>query len=75
MKRKINFYQTDFTKFKVANLLPKFSYSKNVQGWSFNRNYTAIWLRFAVTLSITKRSDLNVDRNMAHAMNVEKYMQ
>jgi len=75
MKREINFYQTDYTKFKVANLLPKVSFSKNVQGWSFTRNYTITWLRFAVTISLIKRSDLNIDRNLAHEQNVAKYMQ
>ena len=74
MKRKINFYQTDFTKFKAANLLPILSYSKNVQGWSFTRNYTITWLRFAVTLSLIERSDLSIDRNLAHEQNVIKYM-
>ena len=75
MKREINFYKTDYTRFKAANLLPNVSFSKNVQGWSFIRNYTITWLRFAVTLSLTKRSDLNVDRNVAHEQNVAKYMQ
>jgi len=75
MKREINFYQTDYTKFKVANLLPKVSFSKNVQGWSSTRNYTITWLRFAVTLRLIKRSDLNIDRNLAHEQNVAKYMQ
>ena len=75
MKREIKFYQTDYTKFKVANLLPKASFSKNVQGWSFTRNYTITWLRFAVTLSLIKRSDLNIARNLAHKHNVARYMQ
>jgi hypothetical protein len=75
MKREIDFYQTDYTRLNAANLLPKVSFSKNVQGWSFIRNYTITWLRFALTLSFTKRSDLNVDRNLAHEQNVAKYMQ
>ena len=74
MKREIYFYKTDFTKFKVANLLPIFSYSKNVQGWSFTRDYTITWLRFALRLSLIKRSDLTIDRNLAHEQNVLKYM-
>ena len=74
MKRKINFYQTDYKKFKTANLLPDVSFSKNVQGWFFTRNYTITWLRFAVTLTLTKRSDLNIDRDLAHEQNVKMYM-
>ena len=65
-KLEIKFYQKNFTRFKVSNLLPKISFSKNVQGWSFTKNYTITWLRFAITLFLIKRSDLGIDRNIAH---------
>lgn len=74
MKTECFFYKSQFAPFKATNLVPRLIYSKNVQGWSFIRTYKYTWLRYAVTLLVIKRSDLNVDRNLAHEQNVAKYM-
>jgi len=73
-ERGLNYYKTDYTSFSVKNLLPKVIFSKNVQGWFFTRNYTFVWLQFAATYWITIRSDINIDREVAHQNNVEKWM-
>ena len=74
MKREVKFYQTQFSPFTGKNLLPKLTFSKNVQGWFFTRNWTITLFRFACTISTTVTKDLDVDRNLAHDQNVSKYM-
>ena len=75
MKREIRFYKYLYAApLQLLNWLPKFKYSKNVQGWWFIRNYTLSWLRWATTYTITIHSDFEVDRNVAHQTNVQRYM-
>jgi len=83
MKRKLKFYKywyaplnfKEYTLLNYNKYIPKFKFSKNVQGWSFTRNYTVYWLKWAITYSTIITSDLNIDRNVAHEMNIKKYMQ
>jgi hypothetical protein len=74
MRRNIHFYRTDYTKFTSTNLIPKFSFSKNVQGWVFTRNYTFECMRYAITLSLLITSDTKIPMNIAHRDNVNKWM-
>ena len=74
MKTEFSFYKSQFAPFKSTNLIPRLRCSKNVQGWSFIQTFTATWFRYAATLWIIKRSDLSIDRNLAHDQNVAKYL-
>ena len=74
MKREFCFYKSWFAGFRIVDLIPIFGFSKNVQGWFFTRNYTLNWLTYCIQFSITKTSDLNEDRNIAHEKNVNRYM-
>ena len=76
MKRKteVDFYKSDYTRFSLVNLLPVFNYGKNVQGYSFTRGITIYWFTYAVTVSVTLRSDDSIDSSLAHEINVQKYM-
>ena len=66
------FYKYSYTSF--WNLIPKIEYSKNVQGWFFTRSLTIYWIRHAITFRKTINSNFNIDRILAHSLNVEKYM-
>jgi hypothetical protein len=72
--RKINFYKSYYSTFRVKDLFPKFSISKNVQGWFFTRIWSLNWFTYVVSFSIIKRSDLNEERNIAHEKNVARYI-
>lgn len=74
MKRKIKFYQTQFAPFTISNLIPKFDFSRNVQGWFFIRKWTFTLFRYAVTISFVVITDLNTEREQAHERNIAKYM-
>jgi hypothetical protein len=81
-KSKLKFYRywyapigfKDYDNFEWNKWLPKFEYSKNVQGWWFTQNYTLYWFIWAINYSITIHSDYDVERSKAHEMNVKKYM-
>lgn len=74
IKRRVRVYKSLYSPLRLVNILPKFSYSKNVQAWLFTRNYTIYWFRWAVTYSIVIISDLSMNRSEAHKMNVKKYL-
>lgn len=74
MKIEFNFYKSWYAVFRFKDLLPLFSFNKNVQGWSFTRVWSLNWFTYSVSFSIVKRSDLNEDRNIAHEKNVARYM-
>jgi hypothetical protein len=74
MKREINFYKHWFAPVRIKNFLPVFSYSKNVQGWFFTRNYTVEWFTYAINFRVMVNSDYDVEREVAHELNVAKYM-
>ena len=81
MKRELKFYQYWFAPmnfkypiFGYSKWFPKFDFSKNVQGWFYTRKYTLSWLKWALTYTISLNSDFSVSRNLAHEMNVKKYM-
>lgn len=73
MKREFNFYKSWYAGFRFKDLIPCFGFSKNVQGWSFTRNWTLNWFTYCLQFSIVLRSDLNEDRNIAHEKNVARY--
>lgn len=54
------------TPFTVKNLIPNFSYRKNVQGWFFTRNWTITFLRYSLTYSVILSSVFDEDRDKAH---------
>jgi hypothetical protein len=82
MKRKLKFYKywyaplnfKDYSTFEYSKWIPKFEFSKNVQGWSFTRNYSIYWIRWAITYTTIIHSDFNIDRKIAHEINVKKYI-
>lgn len=74
MKREFNFYKSWYAGFRFKDLIPCFGFSKNVQGWSFTRNWTLNWFTYCLQFSIVLRIDLNEDRNIAHEKNVARYM-
>ena len=74
MKIEFNFYKSWFAGFRAKDLLPIFSFAKNVQGWSFTRVWSFNWFTYAMSFSLEKRSDLNEDRSVAHEKNVKRYM-
>ena len=74
MKKKLKFYKSWFASFTKEQFIPKFSFSKNVQGWFFTRNWCLNWLTYCLQYSITIKSDLEEDRSIAHEKNVAFYM-
>ena len=74
MKREFNFYKSWYAGFRTKNLFPIFSFTKNVQGWSFTRVWSLNWFTYAISFSLVKRSDLNEDISIAHEKNVARYM-
>ena len=74
MKIEFYFFKSWYVGFRLRDLIPIFGFSKNVQGWSFTRNWSLNWLTYCLCFSIILRSDLNEDINIAHEMNVAKYM-
>jgi hypothetical protein len=74
MKREFNFYKSWYAGFRLIDLVPIFSFTKNVQGWSFTRVWTLNWFTYAASFRLIKRSDLNEDRSIAHEKNVKRYM-
>jgi hypothetical protein len=74
MRREFNFYKSWFAGFRAKDLLPIFSFTKNVQGWSFTRVWSLNWFTYAISFRLIKRSDLNEDRSVAHEKNVKRYM-
>ena len=74
MKREFNFYKSYYAGFRAKDLLPIFSFTKNVQGWTFTRVWSLNWFTYVASFSLIKRSDLNEDRGVAHEKNVKMYM-
>lgn len=74
MKRKIYFYKSWFASFRPKDLLPCFGFSKNVQGWSFTRNYTLNWFTYCLQFSVVLYNYLDEERKIAHVKNAGKYM-
>ena len=82
MKRSLKFYKywhapmgfKKYPGFEWNKWIPKFEFMKNVQGWWFTKTYTIYWIRWALTYRIVTHSDYDVEINIAHEMNVKKYM-
>jgi len=74
MKTEINFYKSWYAGFRSKDLLPIFSFDKNVQGWSFIRVWSLNWMTYTVSIHLIKRSDMNQCRNVAHNNNIKRYM-
>jgi hypothetical protein len=74
MKREFYFYKSWVAGFRIIDLLPKFHFSKNVQAWSFTRNWGVNWFTYCFQFTIVIQSDLNEDRAIAHEKNVARYM-
>ena len=74
MRIEIYFYKSWFAGFRFKDLMPIPGFSKNVQEWSFTRNWTLNWLTYCAQFSIVKMSCLNEDANTAHEKNVAMYM-
>ena len=75
MKREFNFYKSYYDGFRVKDLLPIFSFTKNVQGWFFTRVWSLNWFTYAASFRLIKKIYLNEDRSVAHEKNVKRYMQ
>jgi hypothetical protein len=74
MKREFKFFKSWFAPLTISQFIPRFKFSKNVQGWFFTRNWAIYWLRYCLLFTVTKTSDFNEDRNVAHEKNVARYM-
>jgi len=82
MKLKLRFYRywyapigfKKYPNFEWNKWIPKFEYTKNVQGWWFTRNYTLYWFIWAINYKITIHSNYDIERNVAHEINVKKYV-
>lgn len=74
MERKIYFYKSWFSKFRFKDLLPCFSFSKNVQGFAFTRNYSLNWFTYCLQFSIYLYDNMDCDQQIAHEKNVLKYI-
>lgn len=73
MKRNFTFFKSYYAPLSLKNFVPKFEFSKNVQAWWFTRNFTLMWIRWALTYTITIHSDYKEARSLAHESNVNKY--
>jgi hypothetical protein len=74
MKKEFNFYKSWYAGFCLIDLVPIFSFTKNVQGWSFTRVWALSWFTYTISFRLIKISDLNEDRCTAHEKNIEQYM-
>ncbi len=74
MKIELKLFKSLYGRFTNKQLIPCFKFSKNVQGWFFSRNWWITWFRYCLLFTITKQSDFNQDRNIAHKKNVARYM-
>jgi hypothetical protein len=74
MKREFNFYKSYYAGFRAKDLLPIFSFTKNIQGWFFTRVWSLNWFTYAVSFNLTKTSDFNENRSLAHEKNVKQYI-
>lgn len=74
MKREVYFYKSWFSKFRFKDLIPCFSFSKNVQGYTFTRNYSLNCFTYCLQLSVIKYDNLDSETNIAHQKNVLKYL-
>jgi hypothetical protein len=74
MKRELKFYKHWFAPITKKQLIPSFSFSKNVQGYFFTRNWSISWFRYCLLFTVVITSDFNEDRNIAHERNVASYM-
>ena len=73
-KKELKFYKSIFIPIRVIDFFPIIKFSKNVQGYNFTRSYTLRWFRYAVTYFKTIESCMDADRDIAHKINVSKYM-
>jgi hypothetical protein len=74
MKKELKLFKSWYGKFTVKQLIPKFRFSKNVQGWFFTRNWSVTLFTYCLNYSITITSDTNEEHNIAHEKNVALYM-
>ena len=73
-RREIYFYKSWFLKFRFKDLFPCFSFSKNVQGFAFTRNYCLNLFTYCIQLSVVKYDNLDYETSIAHQKNVLKYL-
>jgi len=70
----IYFYRWRYAaEFKLAYLIPAFSFGKNVQGATFNRSYSIKWINWELTIWHTLFDYQNNADNI-HELNVKKYI-
>lgn len=74
MKTQFNFYKSWYSTFRLIDIFPIFSFTKNVQGYSFVRVYSLKWFTYAFSFFSIKRSYLNEDRSVAHKKNVNRFL-
>lgn len=68
--------------FRLSYLIPHFSFTKNVQGPTFNRSYSVNWINWAFTIWHTVYDyqedncyfNVIAQRYNIHELNVEKYL-
>jgi hypothetical protein len=74
MKKEFYFYKNWYAGFRLKDLIPKVSFSENVQGWFYTRVYTLKWFTYAISLFLIKTRCLDQEREIAHEKNVQYYL-
>ena len=73
MGKRLKLFKSWYGDFGIKQLIPEFSFSKNIQGWFFIRNWSITWLTYCLNYSIIIHGDFNESRAIAHEKNVVKY--
>lgn len=73
-KLRMWFYKENYEPITFKDFIPTFWKGANVQGWSYNRDFSITWLRYCLRLHISKLSNEHMGRMEAHEANVKKYL-
>lgn len=72
-KLRMWFYKANYKPISFRDFIPMLWKGANVQGWSYNRDFTVTWLRYCLRLHVSKLSNEHLSRMEAHDANVKKY--
>jgi hypothetical protein len=74
MKRELKLFKSWYGPLGLKCFIPRYSYSKNVQGWFFTQNWSVLFFTYCINYSLTIISDMSEERSSAHEKNVAQYM-
>lgn len=72
-KYELHFYKSWFGKFRLLDLIPKISFCKSIQGWHYIISFSINFFTYSLTFFITKSSNTDENRHIAHEKNIIKY--